>query len=130
MIDQVRYIFPVGPKRWYLNSDCTQPVEKIFTKQSVREFLFKVLIGSGDDSECGFPRRCTPKPEESPCLERAQQLGLGIHIEVAHFIQNEGATARLLELARCRNAVIFGAKQFQRDALCRQGPEIDLDKGA
>ena len=59
VINQIRYVFAVGPKGRYLNRDSAQSVKEIFTKEPVREFLFQILIGGGEDPECRFQRRCT-----------------------------------------------------------------------
>ena len=90
--------------------------------------LLQILVRGGHNTKCRLQRRCAAHTEKPTGFQGAEQLGLGLHIKIAHLIQHEGAAARLLELTRGDTAVFFCAEKFECDTFRRQRTQIDFDQ--
>ena len=76
----------------------------------------------------------TAQPLDASFLEDAQQLGLGVGVEIANFIQEHGSTLGLLEAAdasglRPGEGAPFVAEQFALQERFGNRRAIDGDKG-
>ena len=57
-------------------------------------------VGRGDDPHVHLGRLLGAEPLQHAGLEGAEQLGLGLEVEVAHLVEEQGALVRQLEAAQ------------------------------
>ena len=99
----------------------------------LRNFLFQILVGGGDDPHVHRDRLGSADRGEALFVERAQDFGLRLQAHVADFVQEQRAAIGLLELAvligggagKCSLAV---SEQLALDRVFGNGGAIYLDK--
>src|SRR5438874_7378874 len=76
-----------------------ETIEKILTKTAVQDFLFEILVSSGDDANVHTNGLIGADRFEALFFEYAQNLGLSAEAHVADFIEKQSAAIGLLKFA-------------------------------
>ena len=76
-----------------------QPEQQLFKKAPLGHALGKVIAGSTDDTHIHLHLLGLPNPVKAAIFEHPQQLALQQRRHLRHLIEQEGATADLLQQA-------------------------------
>ncbi len=135
MLNQVRDILAPLAQRRNANLDHLDAEVQVLAKLALGDHRFEVLVGRRDDPDVGGERLIAADPLELLLLQHAQELGLGLHIHVADFVEEQGAAVRGLEFsfAACNRpgeGTLLMPEQFALDQLARERGAIDRDERA
>jgi len=110
-----------------------EPVVQVLTEDAGRYPGAQVFVGGADDAHIDrvFLRR-TQRPDDA-LLNRAQQLGLHGHGQIANFVEKEGAAFSRLKvtlavLCRAGVSALAGTKKLGFQQVLRNGAAVDGDK--
>ena len=87
------------PQRRHADRHDAQPVVEVLAEPLLRHQRRQVLVGGRDDADGHVARLLAADALELPFLQHAQQLGLRRLVQVAHFVEEDGAAVGQLELA-------------------------------
>src|SRR5579864_915252 len=100
VLRQPRNFFSPLTKRWNVNVDHIETIEKVLAKLSLTDCLFEVAMRGGNDAYVYFDRLIASQPQEFSILEHLEEFGLEPDIHVSNLVEQDGATVCHLELAR------------------------------
>ena len=66
-----------------------QPKKEVFPKRSFGDGAREVFVGRGQNAHVDRNRFAAPHPLDFAGLDRAQQLGLRVGVQVSHFVQEQ-----------------------------------------
>src|SRR5208283_4103108 len=120
-------------QRWYIERNDVQPIEEVFAKVALGDFVFQVLVGGGNYAGIRRDRLLLPDRHKATFVERAQHLGLRLEAHVADFIEEQRAAVGLLKLAflvrgRAGERANAMPEQLALDQVFRDGRAVYLDK--
>ncbi len=110
-------------------------VVEIFAELALGDHGLEVAVGGGDDAHGDADGLLAADAVEFAFLQNAQEFGLGAGMEVAHFIEEEGAAVGQFELAAAQGSgsgegAFFVAEELAFDELGGDGGAVDLDERA
>ena len=91
----------LGPlsQGWHQKRQDVDPVVEVLTEAPLRDLLFDVLVGRGDDPNVHSDQLVAPDPLQLPLLQDPQKLRLHLGSGVPDLVHEQRAGVRLLELA-------------------------------
>jgi hypothetical protein len=87
------------PQRRELDAADRQAIEQVVAKLLLLDLLVEIATGRRDDPHIDPHRAARADPPDLGALERAQQLGLQRHVELADLVDQQRAAVRELEHA-------------------------------
>src|SRR6266545_3453289 len=132
---KLRDIFASFPKRRNIDGDNTQTIEKISTKISGGDLLFKWTMSRAHDAHVDRNRLVTTQPFNSSFFQCAQELCLYVGTHVANLIEKQSAAICLLEFSptSCRSprkSIFFMTKKPRLDKSRRKRRAVNCHKRA
>ena len=133
VLDELGNVAAPGAERRHLDRHHVQAIEQVVAKPPRRDFGLQVLIRGRDDAHVDLERLTRPDPRYDALLQRAQHLRLRRQAHVAHFVQEQRAAVRQLELPcpvgeRAGEASLHVTEQLALDQLGRDRCAVHLDE--
>ncbi len=125
---------PLAERR-HVDMDDAQPVEQIFAKLAGRYALGEVAIGCGNHANINPSRSLVgPDPLQLTRFEEPKKKRLHPEAHLPHFVEEEGAAVRRLELAdlvaiRAGEAALDVAEQLGLEERLGQPGAVDRHEG-
>src|SRR5215831_6293554 len=113
----LRNIVRPSPERRHLDRDDVQPIVQIFPKTMLANLRREIVVRGRNHANINMNGVFAADPLELSALQRAQELGLQLKVEVADFIKKERPAIRLFESAdptchRASESPSFMAEEF------------------
>ena len=133
VLDQQRDV--VGPlaKRRHRDGKHVQPVEEIAAERARLDRRLQVAVRGGDHAHVDANRCASSDTLELTLLQDAEQRDLGLHRQLADFVEEDGPAVRQLEAAeatlrRTGERPFLVAEELRRDQLTRNGRAVHADE--
>ena len=122
-------------QRRQVDVDDVQPVEQVLAEAAVRQALFQILVGGGDDAHVDLLAARRPQRPDLALLQDAQQLGLQRGRQLADLVEEQGAAVGLDEQAgairaRVGERAALVAEQLALQQRVGDGGAVDGDERA
>ena len=132
---QLGQVFDAFAQRRDADRDDVDAVVEVFAERPFLHAPFEIHVGGRHQTELHLDRLVAAHPLDLAFLDRAQQLGLQVELEVADLVEEERAAVRQLELADllahgAGEGAFFVAEECALDQLARNGGDIHGDERA
>ena len=130
-LDEERDVAPALAERRELEADHAEPVVEVEPEAPERHRLGEIAVRRRDDPRADVDVPRAAEPLEEPLLEDAEHLRLHLGGHVADLVEEEGAAARELELARPARGAGAGeraalvAEELALEELARDRGDVD-----
>jgi hypothetical protein len=110
------------------------PVEEVLAEGAGSNELAEILVGRGDHPHIHRDGAGAPEPFHLALLQRAQELGLEVHAQAPHLVEEQGAAVGQLELAelarvRAGEGALLVAEQLGLEEAVGDGSEVHRHEG-
>ena len=120
-------------KRRDVNRDDVQAIEQVFAETILGNLALEILVRRGEDADVHLDRLRAADARDDAVLQDAEHLGLRGEAHVAHFVEEERAAMRLLELPRpigdgAGERALHVTEQLTLDQLARNRRAVYFDE--
>ena len=134
-VDEHRQVLDALAQRRQPHRNHVEAVVEIFAERAVLDRALEVDVGRRDQPERGADRPSAADALDLALLDRAQQLGLQVELQIADLVEEQRAAVGQLELAdallqRAGERALLVAEQRALDQLARNRRHVDGDERA
>ena len=130
---QCGHVFAAFAQCGQAKTDDVQAVKKVFSKHTLFDAIFQILVRGGDDAHVRSHGAVTAHAVELAVAQNTQQTGLKVKRHVSDFVQEQGAAIGLLKAAtacglRTGESAALVAEEFAFQQILGYGRCVDGHK--